>query len=126
MDASDTPDTQIAYTIAELLATQRGQARLYHEFLRVPALSAGLYVLPAGGDDPQQPHTEDEVYYVVGGRATICVAQEDRAVAAGSIVYVPATVPHHFHSIEEELAVLVFFAPAEYTNRTTQPTDATS
>ena len=28
----------------------------------------GLYVLPAGGTDPQRPHNEDEMYYVVRGR----------------------------------------------------------
>lgn len=45
---------------------QRGKP--YMEFLRVSAMSAGLYVLPAGGTDPQRPHNEDEMYYVVRGR----------------------------------------------------------
>ena len=74
----------------------------------------GLYQLPAGGTDPQSPHTEDEVYYVVSGAAKIKVADEDRAVQAGSIVYVAKKLEHRFHSIEEDLTVLVFFAPAEY------------
>jgi mannose-6-phosphate isomerase-like protein (cupin superfamily) len=86
---------------------------LYHEFLRVPALSAGLYVLPAGGVDPQKPPDEDEVYYVVSGQAVINVAGTDQPVGPGSVVYVAAEVPHHFHSIDTELRVLVFFAPAE-------------
>lgn len=103
-----------AFEIADLIEERRRQARPYLEFLRVPALSAGLYVLPAGGVDPQQPHTEDEVYYVVSGRGAVRVGAEDRAVAAGSIVFVYAGVEHRFHSIEEELAILVFFAPAEY------------
>ena len=77
----------------------------------------GVYVLPASSTDPQSPHTEDEVYYVVSGRAKIMVAQEDREVQAGSIVYVAKNVAHHFHSIEEQLTVLVFFAPAEYSNK---------
>ena len=77
----------------------------------------GLYVLPAGGTDPQSPHTEDGVYYVVSGRGKIKVADEDRAVQAGSIVYVAKNVEHRFHSVEEELRVIVFFAPAEYANR---------
>jgi mannose-6-phosphate isomerase-like protein (cupin superfamily) len=76
----------------------------------------GLYVLPAGGTDPQNPHSEDEVYYVVSGRGKIRVGDEDRPVQAGSVVYVAKTVEHRFHSIEEELRVLVFFAPAEYSN----------
>jgi mannose-6-phosphate isomerase-like protein (cupin superfamily) len=102
-----------AFTIDDLTTQNQESAQLYLEFLRVPSLSAGLYRLPAGGVDPQQPHAEDEVYYVVQGRAMIRVQDEDRAVTTGSIVYVPARVPHRFHSITEELQVLVFFAPAE-------------
>jgi len=74
----------------------------------------GIYGLPAGGTDPQSPHTEDEVYYVLNGKAEIRVAGEDRPVQAGSIVYVAKNVDHRFHSVEEDLTVLVFFAPAEY------------
>ena len=100
------------------LITRRAQSnKLYLEFLKVPDLSMGLYVLPAGGMDPQSPHTEDEVYYVVSGSAKIRVADEDRAVRAGSIVCVAKNVEHRFHSIEEELTVLVFFAPAEYSRK---------
>ena len=103
-----------AYELADLISQHADSNKLYLEFLKVPDLSMGLYVLPAGGVDPQSPHTEDEVYYVVSGRAQIKVAEEDRAVQAGSIVYVAKNVEHRFHSIEEELTVLVFFAPAEY------------
>lgn len=103
-----------AYELAQLIQQRADSDNLYLEFLKVPDLSMGLYVLPAGGTDPQSPHTEDEVYYVVSGRAKIKVADEDRAVQAGSIVFVAKNVVHRFHSIEEKLTVLVFFAPAEY------------
>lgn len=103
-----------AYEIAELAAEQAKSGGLYLEFLQVPALSMGLYVLAAGGTDPQKPHTEDEVYYVESGRGQIRVDGEDRMVQPGSLVYVAAGVEHRFHSIEEELRILVFFAPAEY------------
>jgi mannose-6-phosphate isomerase-like protein (cupin superfamily) len=103
-----------AFELAQLLEERKQSNKLYLEFLKVPDLSMGLYTLPAGGTDPQSPHTEDEVYYVVSGRAKILVAEEILDVQAGSIVYVAKNVAHHFHSIEEELTVLVFFAPAEY------------
>ena len=103
-----------AYELADLISQRVDSNKLYLEFLKVPDLSMGLYVLPAGGVDPQLPHTEDEVYYVVSGKAQIKVADEDRAVQAGSIVYVAKNVEHRFHSIEAELTVIVFFAPAEY------------
>jgi quercetin dioxygenase-like cupin family protein len=85
----------------------------YREFLRVPAMSAGLYVLAAGATDRQKPHREDEVYYVLRGKARFKAGSEDREVSAGSVIFVAAQVGHRFYDIEEELAVLVFFAPAE-------------
>ena len=100
-----------AYDLDELLAAHAEAGALYHEFLREPSLSTGLYLLPAGTRDPQQPHTEDEVYYVIGGSGQIMVAGEDRAVRAGSVVFVAAGVEHRFHTIAEDLTILVFFAP---------------
>ena len=105
-----------AFELHDLIAEGEKTAKAYHEFLRVPDLSAGLYRLPAGGIDAQLPHAEDEVYYVVSGRGRIRVGGEDRLVLGGSVVYVPKTVEHKFHAIEEDLSILVFFAPAEYTN----------
>ncbi len=93
---------------------QRAQSgKLYREFLRVPAMSAGLYVLPAGSTDLQRPHHEDEIYYVVRGRARFKTDKEDREVSTGSVMFVAAEVEHRFYDVAEELAVLVFFAPAE-------------
>jgi quercetin dioxygenase-like cupin family protein len=93
---------------------QRAQSgKTYREFLRVPAMSAGLYVLPAGATDHQKPHREDEIYYVLRGSARFKAGSEDREVSAGSVIFVAAEVGHRFYDITEELAVLVFFAPAE-------------
>ena len=102
------------FDLADLLAAQNQSNERYFEFLRQPSLSLGVYRLPTGRVDPQSPHTEDEVYYVISGRASIRVGDEDRAVGQGSIVFVAANVKHYFHSIDEDLVVLVFFAPAEY------------
>jgi mannose-6-phosphate isomerase-like protein (cupin superfamily) len=104
-----------AFEIADIVSQQEQSGRLYHEFLRVEAMSAGLYVLTAGSADLQEPHTEDEAYYIVSGKASIRVGNEDRPVEAGSLVFVPAGIEHHFHSITEDLRTLVFFAPAEDT-----------
>lgn len=76
-------------------------------------MSAGVYVLPVGGTDPQKPHHEDEMYYVLRGRARMNVGEEDANVSAGAVIFVEAEVKHRFYDIREELEVLVFFAPAE-------------
>jgi quercetin dioxygenase-like cupin family protein len=102
------------FDLPTLLAQQQQAGRPYHEFLRVPEMSLGLYVLPAGGVDPQQPHSEAEAYYVVSGQAHVTVGIDTHAVAPGSLVFVPAGVEHRFHDIASDLTLLVFFAPAEY------------
>ena len=100
-----------AFELSEVIARHAEAGELYHEFLRAATMSMGLYVLPAGLPDPQSPHTEDEVYYVVEGKGAIRVGEEDRPVAAGSIVFVGEGVEHRFHSITEDLKILVVFAP---------------
>jgi mannose-6-phosphate isomerase-like protein (cupin superfamily) len=100
----------------ELSAVEEAQAasgRRYHEFLRVPDLSAGLYVLEAGEPDRQSPHSEDELYFVVTGRGRVTVGEDDRAVEAGTLVFVAANVAHRFHDVTERLELLVVFGPAE-------------
>jgi mannose-6-phosphate isomerase-like protein (cupin superfamily) len=99
--------------LAELEKERAESGKLYHEFLRVPAMSAGLYVLPAGSTDLQRPHHEDEIYYVARGRARFKAGDDDREVSAGSVIFVAAEVDHRFYDVKEELALLVVFAPAE-------------
>jgi quercetin dioxygenase-like cupin family protein len=102
------------FTTLAAIEEQRAQSgRPFREFLRVPAMSAGLYVLPAGSTDHQKPHREDEIYYVLRGHARFQAGPEDKEVSAGSLIFVAAEVGHRFYDITEELAVLVFFSPAE-------------
>src|SRR5262245_51542744 len=102
-----------SFEIGRVIAERQRAGRSYLEFLRIPSMSLGIYTLATGGVDPQKPHHEDEVYYVLHGTAMIRVGTEDRPVVPGTLVFVPANVEHHFHSVTEELTLLVFFAPAE-------------
>lgn len=102
-----------AFALSDLLDRRSATGRPYLEFLSVPDLSVGLYVLAPGEPDLQQPHGEDEVYVVMSGRGRITVGDEVAEVAPGSVVFVRATVPHRFHDITEELRILVAFGPAE-------------
>ncbi|HEY7199141.1 MAG TPA: cupin domain-containing protein [Candidatus Dormibacteraeota bacterium] len=110
-----------AFEIADLIAAQSGPDHVYADFLRSDLLSVGLASWPAGSVDTQQPHTEDEVYYVVQGRAAITVAGERRPVGPGSIVFVATGVEHRFSEIEEDLQVLVFWAPPRHSQQKTSP-----
>ena len=99
------------FEIPKLLQKRGGQP--YQEFLRIPAVSAGIYVLPVGAVDRQHPHREDEIYYVIRGKAKMRLGAEECSVQEGRVMFVEAGLEHRFFDIEQELALLVVFTPAE-------------
>ncbi len=92
-----------------------GKEPVYTEMLRSSELSVGVYSIPAGTFDPQSPHSEDELYYVREGYGLLRVGETDHPVSPGAVIYVPATVPHRFHSIRQSIVAMVVFAPPEGT-----------
>jgi len=100
------------FDLPTVSAARAEAGKLYKEFIRVPLLSVGVYVLPAGGTDAQKPHREDEVYYVVRGRGAFTAGGRTAEVGPGTTLFVPAGEDHRFRDVTEDLAVLVFFAPA--------------
>ena len=100
------------FALDQLLAKRLQAGRSYGEFLRVPGMSAGVYVLSAGAPDPQPPHHEDEIYYLVRGKAKMRFGAEECSVGEGNVIFVEAGLDHRFFDIEEELVALVVFAPA--------------
>ncbi len=100
------------FELSAIEVERKVKGELYLQFISEKNLSVGLYELKAGELDPQTPHGEDEVYYVLRGRATMRVGTEKQDVRPGSIIYVRAGIEHRFNDIKEDLEVLVFFAPA--------------
>ena len=121
MKTGDTSSFQSA-ELADVVAQARAAHGYAGEVLRSDLLSVGLYLLPSGGADDQSPHDEDEVYYAVSGRAKLRVGEEDHPVQPGTLCFVPALAPHFFHDIDEELVLVVFWAPPE---KSVQPTRST-
>jgi quercetin dioxygenase-like cupin family protein len=101
------------FHLNDLMAESEHTSQRWREFLRVPSLSLGLYRLPAGQADEQQPHAEDEVYLVVSGKASFRCGGREQVVAPGSLLFVERAAEHRFVDITEDLTVLVFFAPPE-------------
>jgi mannose-6-phosphate isomerase-like protein (cupin superfamily) len=109
--------------VADVLSLPDALARLardrhdFAEFFASPSGSLSLTAArwPAGSVDDQQPHTEDEVYYVTAGRAVLTIAGETVPVGPGAVAFVAAGVDHRFAEIAEDLDVLVFWSPARGT-----------
>ncbi len=107
-DVTSTKDWRV-FTPDDLLQKVAGGEAKIFEFLRVPSLSVSIYRLPAGSKDMQAPHLEDEVYYVMEGKARLKVEDKVHNIEPGSVLYVRATAAHSFFDIEEDLVVLAFF-----------------
>ena len=103
----------LIFNAEELMSKVAGSEARIFEFLRVPSLSVSIYRLPAGSRDMQAPHMEDEVYYVVEGRAWLKVEDRVHEIKPGSVLYVRATAAHSFFDIEEDLTVLAFFGSSQ-------------
>jgi mannose-6-phosphate isomerase-like protein (cupin superfamily) len=98
------------FDLKEIKEKLKGDAVEYLEFLNVPALNCGVYSLAAGSTDMQAPHDEDEVYFVLSGKARMRLGSEDRNIGPGSLLYVGASTEHSFFEIEEDMTLLVMFA----------------
>ena len=98
--------------IEELVRRAKAAADGYvNDAVRSDLLNVGVYVLAAGAVDDQTPHAEDEVYYAVRGRARFVCEGEEHDVRPGSLLLVRAGAEHRFHDIQEELVLVVFWAP---------------
>ena len=106
------------FDLAQLVGGHSENGELYHEFFKAKRVSVGLYGLKAGETDPQSPHTEDEIYYIVSGAGTIEIDGEHREVSAGAVIYVEEHVTHCFHAITEDLSIIVVFAPPRHSQQT--------
>ena len=98
------------FEMEQLLAKHKSTKRSYTGFFKVPSMSAGIYTLPKGGSDGQGPHREDEVYYVLAGKAKMKTDGREVPVAEGSLIFIAAGETHRFVEIEEDLELLVLFS----------------
>jgi mannose-6-phosphate isomerase-like protein (cupin superfamily) len=104
------------YKVTELGARRKASAADYLELFRESSMSAGVYMLPKDAFDPQQPHAQDEMYYIVSGRGRFSCGGEDVEVGPGEAIFVARGVEHRFHDVTEDMTIVVVFAPPETQN----------
>jgi len=120
LGAQETPSVAF-FEHASLQAERAASERPYLPFLTVPTMRAGLYELAAGAVDGQQPHDQDELYYVVAGRGRFTADGETTDVGPGSVLFVAAEVEHRFHDITADLSIVVVFSQAEPETERAEP-----
>lgn len=77
------------------------------EAFRHGSMSVELYA--PRGSDPQQPHAQDELYFVIAGTGDFVLDGVGQPFAAGAALFVPAGVPHRFENFSDDFATWVVF-----------------
>ena len=86
------------------------KSRYFIDVMDTPTMEVGIINLKKDQEDTQQPHTSDEIYYVISGRGTIEIDGIKNEVNPGKIIYIPKKIRHSFHAFSNELIVLYIFA----------------
>ena len=80
--------------------------------LAVPIFSRGsleVEIYTPVGEDPQTPHSRDEIYVVARGQGYFVDGDERYPVKEGSFLFVPAGREHRFEDFSSDFAVWVAF-----------------
>ena len=99
-----------AFELHDLVAQLEKEGGYYLDFLKIRHLEAGIIVLHPGENDTQEPHSTDELYYVIKGKGFVALGKNKRPVKKGSIIFVPAKMRHRFYDNMENLVILYMFA----------------
>ncbi len=103
-------DAWQVFDLFELKQQKSNDDVSFQEFLNAESMQCGLYHLKKGSTDMQTPHDEDEMYYVIEGRAKLQVGDTEQVAKPGTVLYIKASEQHSFFEIEEDMTLLVIFA----------------
>lgn len=67
-----------------------------------PNFAMRRFIMEPGGGIPAHTNTVEHEQYVVGGRARIGIGDQQFDVEAGSVVFIPAGMPHWYRVVGDE------------------------
>ena len=90
----------------EKVISEMHNSEYFHNFLNVETMEVGIINLKKGQKDTQQPHSFDEIYYIISGKGTIEIDGIKNNVNPGKIIYIPKKIPHSFQAISDKIIAL--------------------
>ena len=96
------------FELSKLLSELDGQGGYFIDFISTEGIQAGIIRLHTGENDSQEPHSVDEVYYVIEGNGFIKLDGKDHEIRQGTCIFVPAKAKHRFHGNKQDL--VIFYA----------------
>jgi len=106
MGKQDGSIIRLEKVIADLDATTN---EYFLNVFKSKELDVGILRLRKGEADTQEPHSVDEVYFVIEGTAHIEIEDKMKPVKRADFIFVPANVHHRFVVGNKDLIVLYFF-----------------
>jgi mannose-6-phosphate isomerase-like protein (cupin superfamily) len=95
--------------ITELDATTNNEYEYFLDIFQSKGLEVGILRLRKGEPDTQEPHSVDEVYFVIEGNGHIEIEDKMKPVNRTDFIFVPANVHHRFVVGDKDLIVIYFF-----------------
>lgn len=100
----------LSFSLDEIARTRKPNDDVWNDFLKRKSMIFGLYMLPKPvNGDQALTHKWDEVNLVTNGSGKFQVGDQVMDVKAGDIIYVKKGNPHFFHSLQQDLDILIFF-----------------
>jgi mannose-6-phosphate isomerase-like protein (cupin superfamily) len=93
--------------VADWLAALAPDQERYAIALEHGSLEVGVYA--PRGEDPQSPHTRDELYVVVHGRGLFRRGEALAPFGPGDLLFVAAGETHRFERFSDDFAAWVIF-----------------
>jgi len=97
------------FDLTSYLGKIKKSSSYFYTFINKSSLAAGLLLLQPGEKDTQEPHDNDEIYYVISGDGFLKIKNKDYEISKDKIFFVEKNVDHYFHGNSKELKVLYFF-----------------
>ena len=99
------------HTVARALdLVAQSDDKAYGILLERGSLELGFY--KPDEIDPQQPHTQDEIYIVQSGSGYFVLGDERQPFETGEALFVPAGVVHRFEEFTDDFSAwVVFYGP---------------
>jgi mannose-6-phosphate isomerase-like protein (cupin superfamily) len=96
------------FELEKLMSKLEDEGNYFLTFVNLHSIQAGILRLRPSEEDVQEPHSSDEIYFVIRGNGFIQVNNRKHKLIPNSFIYIPANVEHRFYGNTEELLVAYF------------------
>ena len=94
------------YELTDLLSElEKKDSGYFIDFVTTKGIQAGIIRLRPDENDTQEPHSVDEVYYVIEGRGFINLSDKNHPIKQGTSIFVPTGTEHRFHGNTRDLTI---------------------